>query len=109
MFSRSHEPSKLQKLAFPSILLQEGELNALLSLFPQLIEFDISVPPVADILGLIDCERDVILVPMLQALLYMRNMDGFLSEWMECFKGCYQAFIGEPEHNGYVTYHIRFS
>ena len=84
MFSRSHEPSRLQKLAFRSIPLEEGELSALLNLVPQLIELDISVPPMADILRLIDCEGDDILVPMLRAL-YMHHMDSPLSEWMECF------------------------
>jgi hypothetical protein len=38
-----------------------------------------------DILRLTDCEEDVVLVPMLRAL-YMHDMDGFLSEWMDCFK-----------------------
>jgi F-box-like len=90
MFSRSHEPSRLQKLAFRSIPLQEGELSTLLNLVPQLIELDISVPPMADILRLIDCEGDVILVPMLRAL-YMHDMDGYLSEWMECFKNLAQV------------------
>jgi hypothetical protein len=85
MFSRSHEPSRLQKLAFRSIPLQEGELSTLLNLVPQLIELDISVPPMADILRLINCEEDVKLVPMLRAL-YLHNMDSFLPEWMECFQ-----------------------
>ena len=84
MFSRSHEPSRLQKLAFRSIPLEKGELSVLLNLVPQLIELDISVPPMADILRLIDCEGDDILVPMLRAL-YMHHMDSPLSEWMECF------------------------
>ena len=84
MFSRSQEPSRLQKLAFRSIPLEEGELSAVLNLVPQLIELDISVPPMADILRLIDCEGDDILVPMLRAL-YMHHMDSPLSEWMECF------------------------
>ena len=78
MFSRSHEPSRLQKLAFRTIPLQAGELSALLNLVPQLIELDISVPPMADILRLIDCEGEVILVPMLRAL-YIHNMDGYLT------------------------------
>jgi hypothetical protein len=49
-------------------------LSALLNLTPQLIELDNSVPLLADILHLIDCEGEVALVPMLQAL-YMYNMD----------------------------------
>ena len=90
MFSRSQEPSILQKLAFRSIPLYEGELSSLLNLVPQLIELDISVPPMADILRLIDCEGDDILVPMLRAL-YMHHMDSHLLEWMECFKSLAQV------------------
>jgi hypothetical protein len=84
---RSHEPSRLQKLAFRTtgISLQAGELSDLLNLTPQLIELDICVPPMADILRLIDCEGDVILVPMLQAL-YMHDIDDCLSESIECVK-----------------------
>ena len=90
MLARPHEPSRLQKLAFRSIPLQEGELSALLNLVPQLIELDISVPPMADIIRLIDCEGDDILVPMLRAL-YIHDIDGFLSERMECFKNLAQV------------------
>ena len=57
MFSRSHKPSQLQKLAFRTISLQEGELSTLLNLTPQLIELDIIIPPMYDILNLIDCEE----------------------------------------------------
>ena len=85
MFSRSHEPSRLQKLAFRIIPLQAGELSALLNLIPQLIELDINVPPMADILRLADCEGEVILVPMLRAL-YMHDIDGCLSKSTDCFK-----------------------
>ena len=67
MFSRPHKPSQLQKLAFHTIPLQAG-LSARLNLVPQLIKLDISVPPMADILRLIDCEGEVILMLMLQAL-----------------------------------------
>ena len=88
MFSRSHEPSRLQKLAFRTIPLQAGELSALLSLVPQLIELDISVPPMADILRLIDCEGEVILVPMLRAL-YIHDMDDNIS--MECLRSLAQV------------------
>ena len=88
MFSRSHEPSRLQKLAFRTIPLLTGELSALLNLVPQLIELDISVPPMADILRLCDCESGVILVPMLRAL-YIHDMDDSLS--MECFKSLAQV------------------
>jgi hypothetical protein len=92
MFSRSHEPSRLQKLAFRSISLQAGELSVLLNLTPQLIELDISVPPMTDILRLIDCEGEVILVPMLRALyMHDHDMDNYLSESMECFKSLAQV------------------
>ena len=90
MFSRSREPSRLQKLAFRSIPLEEGELSTLLNLIPQLIELDISVPPMADILRLIDCEGDNILVPMLRAL-YIHDVDCHLSKWMECFNNLAQV------------------
>ena len=92
MFSRSHEPSRLQKLAFRTIPLQAGELSALLKLIPQLIELDISVPPMADILRLTACdsEGNVILVPMLRAL-YMHDMDSCPSKSMECFKSLAQG------------------
>ena len=92
LLSRSHEPSRLQKLAFRTISLQAGELSDLLNLIPQLIELDISVPPMADILRLIDCEGDIILVPMLRGL-YMYDMhdDDRLSESIECVKRLAQA------------------
>jgi hypothetical protein len=83
MFSRSHGPSRLQTLAFRTIPLKTGQLSTLLNLIPQLIELDISVPPLVDILRLIDCEGEVILVPMLRAL-YMHDVDGFL--WAGYFK-----------------------
>jgi hypothetical protein len=87
---RSHESSRLQKLAFRTtgISLQAGELSDLLNFTPQLIELDICVPPMADILRLINFEGDVILVPMLQAL-YMHDIDDCLSEStesIECVK-----------------------
>jgi len=72
MFSRSHAPSRLQKLAFRTIPLKAGELSALLKLTPQLIELDIVVPPTYDILRLIYGQGGVMLVPMLQAL-YMHE------------------------------------
>ena len=92
MFSRSHEPSRLQKLAFRSVPLQAGELSGLLNLIPQLIELDIDVPPMADLLRLIDCEEDVILVPMLRAL-YIHDMSGSLikSESLEYFRSLAQV------------------
>ena len=85
LFSRSHQPSRLQKLAFRTISLQAGELSDLINLTPQLIELDISVPPMADILRLIDCEGNVVLVLMLRAL-YMYDIDDCLSESIECVK-----------------------
>ena len=87
LFSRSHQPSRLQKLAFRTISLQAGELSDLINLTPQLIELDINVPPMADILRLIDCdsEGNVILVPILRAL-YMYDIDDCLSESIECVK-----------------------
>ena len=48
--------------------LQIGELSALLKLTPHLVELDIDVPPVSDLLRLINSEGEVMLVPMLQAL-----------------------------------------
>ena len=72
MFSGSHGPSRLQKLAFRTIPLQTGELSALLDLTPHLVELDIDVPPADDLLRLIYGQREVMLVPMLQAL-YMHS------------------------------------
>jgi hypothetical protein len=68
MFSRSHGPSRLQKLAFRTIRLQTGELSALLKLTPHLVELDIDVPPTGDLLKLSFGEGQGMLVPMLQAL-----------------------------------------
>jgi hypothetical protein len=68
IFSGSHGPSRLQKLAFRTIPLQTGELSVLLSLTPHLVELDIDVPPADDLLRLIYGEGEVMLVPMLQAL-----------------------------------------
>ena len=73
MFSGSRGPSRLQKLAFRTTSLQEGELSALLKLTPHLVELNIDIPLAGDLLRLIYGEGKVILVPMLQALrLYMR-------------------------------------
>ena len=66
MLSRSHKPSCLHTLTFRTRPLQRGEFSSLLNLTPNLIRLDIDVPPVYDILKLID--REAILVPMLQAL-----------------------------------------
>lgn len=44
MFSRSHEPSRLQKFAYRTIPLGTGKSTSLLNLTPQLIELDIDVP-----------------------------------------------------------------
>ena len=68
MFSGSREPSRLQKLTFRTIPLQRGELSALLSLTPHLVELDIYLPPVDDLLNLIYGMGEVMLVPMLQGL-----------------------------------------
>ena len=68
MFSGFRGPSRLQKLAFRTILLQTGELSALLKLTPHLVELDIDIPPASDLLRLIYSEGEVMLVPMLQAL-----------------------------------------
>jgi hypothetical protein len=66
MLSRSHEPSRLQKLSLSTIPpLPAGELHSLLQLTPQLIELDINVPPVLDLHALISDEG---IVPMLQVL-----------------------------------------
>ena len=72
MFSGSHGPSRLQKLALRTIRLKKGELSTLLKLTPHLVELDIDVPPVDDLLSLIYDEGGVMLVPMLQAL-YMHS------------------------------------
>ena len=68
MFSGSRGPSRLQKLTFRTIPLQRGELSALLSLTPHLVELDIDLPPVDDLLNLIYGMGEVMLVPMLQGL-----------------------------------------
>lgn len=90
MFSRSHEPSRLQRLAFRTISLQAGALSALLNLTPQLIELDIVVPPMYDILSLADCEGEAMLVPMLQAL-YMHDCVLFGRAQTECFNNLAQV------------------
>ena len=71
MFSGSRGPSRLQKLAFRTILLQPGQLSALLNLTPHLVELDIDLPPVVDLLRIIYSEGEVVLVPLLQVL-YIR-------------------------------------
>ena len=71
MFSGSRGPSRLQKLAFRTIPLQPGELSTLLKLTPHLVELDIDIPPAGDLLRLTYTEREVMLVPMLQAF-YIR-------------------------------------
>ena len=68
MFSGSRGPSRLQKLTFRTIPLQRGELSALLSLTPHLVELDIYLPPVDDLLNLIYGMGEVMLVPMFQGL-----------------------------------------
>ena len=71
MFSGSRGPSRLQKLAFRTIPLQPGELSTLLKLTPHLVELDIDIPPAGDLLRLTYTDREVMLVPMLQAF-YIR-------------------------------------
>ena len=90
MFSRSHEPSRLQKLAFRTISLQAGELSALLNLTPQLIELDIVIPPMYDILNLTDGAGKAMLVPMLQAL-YMHGCQLIGRAQTECFNSLAQV------------------
>ena len=90
MFSRSHEPSRLQKLAFRTTPLQAGALSALLTLTPRLIELDIVVPPMYDILSLTDCDGEAMLVPMLQAL-YIHGCVLIGRAQTECFNSLAQV------------------
>jgi hypothetical protein len=84
MFSGSHGPSRLQKLALCTTPLQPGELSTLLNLTPHLVELDIDVPLADDLLRLIYGDGDVMLVPMLQAL-YMHSPVLIMGTQIELF------------------------
>ena len=90
MFSGSHGPSRLQKLAFRTNRLYTGELSSLLNLTPHLVELDIDVPPTDDLLKLTYGEGGVMLVPMLQSLYIHIHHSQVFDNFLDALnKSCY--------------------